>query len=92
MLNGTDTVGHTFKRAFYRVDGVTMYAFWVIWIAILIWTVFDVEAPKIKVFATLMIGLMGPFLYLMFGLMRFPGLVTAIAIAVINIKSLSAYF
>jgi hypothetical protein len=92
MLNGTDTVGHTFKRAFYRVDGVTMYAFWVIWIAILIWTVFDVEAPKIKVFATLMIGLMGPFLYLMFGLMRFPGLVTAIAIAVINIRFLSAYF
>jgi len=92
MLNGTDTVGHTFKRAFYRVDGVTMYAFWAIWIAILIWTVFDVEAPKIKVFATLMIGLIGPFLYLMFGLMRFPGLVTAIAIAVINIRSLSAYF
>lgn len=92
MLNGTDTVGHTFKRAFYRVDGVTMYAFWAIWIAILIWTVFDIEAPKIKVFATLMIGLIGPFLYLMFGLMRFPGLVTAIAIAVINIRSLSAYF
>lgn len=92
MLNGTDTIGHTFKRAFYRVDGVTMYAFWAIWIAILIWTVFDVEAPKIKVFATLMIGLIGPFLYLMFGLMRFPGLVTAIAIAVINIRSLSAYF
>lgn len=92
MLNGTDTVGHTFKRAFYRVDGVTMYAFWVIWIAISIWTVFDVEAPKIAVFATLMIGLNGPFLYLMFGLMRFPGLVTAIAIAVINIKFLSAYF
>lgn len=92
MLDGTDTVGHTFKRAFYRVDGVTMYAFWVIWIAISIWTVFDVEAPKIDVFATLIIGLIGPFFYLMLGLMRFPGLVTAIAIAVTNIRFLLAWF
>lgn len=92
MLNDTDTVGYAFKRAFYRVDGVTMYVFWVIWTGILIWTMFDAEASEIEVLAKLMIGLMSPFLYVLLGLKRIPGLLSALIIAAINVRFLSVYF
>lgn len=70
MFNDTDTVGYAFKRAFYRVDGVTMYVCWLIWAGILIWAMFDAEASRIEVLVKLMIGLMSPFLYVLLGLMR----------------------
>lgn len=92
MLNDTDTVGYAFKRAFYRVDGVTMYVFWVIWTGILIWTMFDAEASGMEVLGTLMIGLFSPFLYVLQGLMRMPGLLSALIIAVFNAWFLSVYF
>lgn len=88
MFNDTDTVGYAFKRAFYRVDGVTMYVCWVIWTGILIWTIFDAEASRIEVLGKLMIGLMSPFLYVLLGLMRIPGLLSALVIAAINIRFL----
>ena len=92
MFNDTDTVGYAFKRAFYRVDGVTMYVCWLIWAGILIWAMFDAEASRIEVLVKLMIGLMSPFLYVLLGLMRIPGLLSAVIIAAINIWFLSVYF
>lgn len=50
MLNDSDTVGHTFKRACYRVDGVTMYVCWAIWAGKSIWALFDPENPGIYIF------------------------------------------
>jgi hypothetical protein len=92
MFNDTDTVGYAFKRAFYRVDGVTMFVFWLIWSGIFIWAMFDAEASRIEVLVKLMIGLMSPFLYVVLGLMRIPGLLSAVIIAAINIRFLSVYF
>ena len=92
MFNDTDSVGFAFKRAFYRVDGVTMYIGWGIWLGVFIWSVFDREASKMEVVLKLVIGLIGPFFYVMFGLMRLPGLLSAIVIAATNIMFISAFF
>lgn len=43
MLNDSDTVGSAFKRAFYRIDGITMYACWAIWVGVLIWDLLGSE-------------------------------------------------
>jgi hypothetical protein len=88
MLNDTDTVRHTFKRAFYRVDGVTMYACWAIWVGILIWTLFGPEGAGLNALVILLAGLMNPFVYLLLGLMRAPGLITALVIAGLNVRFL----
>lgn len=85
MLNETDTVGHTFKRAFYRVDGVTMYVCWALWLGGFIWGLFDPARPEVLSLLIFMAGLMNPFLYLLHGLMRLPGLLSAIIIAGLNI-------
>lgn len=90
MLNETDTVGHTFKKAFYRVDGVTMYVFWAIWIAIWIWIVFDPNQPSIAAWLCFMVGMVNPFLFILFGLMRSPGLLTAFLIIGLNVRALLA--
>ncbi len=85
MLNGTDTVGHTFKRAFHRVDGVTMYVFWAIWNVIAIIKVFDTDAMKIEVVLMITIGFISPFFFIMLGLWRTSGLMSALIIAASNI-------
>ncbi|WP_447801166.1 hypothetical protein [Pseudomonas kilonensis] len=90
MLNETDTVGHTFKKAFYRVDGVTMYVFWAIWIAIWIWILFDPNQPSIAALLCFVVGMVNPFLFILFGLMRFPGLLTAFLIIGLNVRALLA--
>jgi hypothetical protein len=90
MLNESDTVGHTFKRAFYRVDGVTMYVCWAIWIGMLVHALFDPENPGIYILALIMLGLLNPFLFLLLGLWRLPGLLTALIIIGINIRFLVA--
>lgn len=92
MISGTDTVGSTFKRAFHRVDGVTMYIFWAIWIVISICTAFDAEASKIEVMAKLTIGFLSPLFFVMLGIWRAPGLLSALIIAGMNIKFLLAFF
>jgi hypothetical protein len=85
MLNETDTVGHTFKRAFYRVDGVTMYVCWALWLGGFIWGLFDPARPGVLSLIIFMCGLMSPFFYLILGLARLPSLLTAIIIAGFNI-------
>ncbi|AWY43826.1 hypothetical protein DKY63_29500 [Pseudomonas putida] len=92
MLNDTDSVGDTFKRAFYRVDGVTMYVFWAIWVGMSAWAIFDTQASKIEVIVKLMIGLLNPFLYVLQGLIRMPGLLSALIIAAINARFLFVHF
>lgn len=88
MLNETDTVGQTFKRAFFRVDGVTMYFFWAIWAGIMTKVLFDPSQPKIAVLVLFMVGMMNPILFIMMGLMRLPGLLTALVLAGLNVKGL----
>lgn len=86
MLNETDTVGHTFKRALYRVDGMTMYVCWALWLGGFIWGLFDPARPGELSLLIFMAGLMNPFVYLLLGLMRLPGLLTAIIITGFNIR------
>ena len=86
MLNDSDTVGHTFRRAFYRVDGVTMYVCWAIWIGKLIWALFDPQSSGIQIIVLIMIGLANPVLFVMLGLWRFPGLLAALIIMGVNIR------
>lgn len=91
MLNETDTVGHTFKKAFYRVDGVTMYVFWAIWGGLLILVLFDPAKSGAEAFALFMIGMLNPFLYIFLGVMRSPGLLTALALIFLNVRFLWAF-
>jgi len=90
MLNDTDTVGRTFKRAFFRVDGVTMYFFWAIWVGLLIWVLFDPAKSGAEAFALFMIGMLNPFLYIFLGVMRSPGLLTALILIFLNVRFLWA--
>ncbi|MCS3835577.1 hypothetical protein HNR03_000157 [Pseudomonas sp. JAI111] len=87
MFNDTDTVGYAFKRAFYRVDGVTMYVFLTIWAVIAAFSVFDEQASD--VFVELIFGSISPILYVVLGLTRLPGLVNALIIAAFNVRFLS---
>ncbi|PBP50307.1 hypothetical protein ALQ54_02733 [Pseudomonas syringae] len=91
MLNDSDTVGSAFKRAFYRVDGITMYACWAIWVGGLIWDLLGSEGSGIHTVVLILIGLLNPFLFLLLGLWRLPGLLTALIIIGINIKFLFAW-
>lgn len=91
MLNDSDAVGHTFRRAFYRVDGVTMYVCWATWIGVLIWALLDPENSGIYILVLILIGLLNPFLFLLLGLWRFPGLLTALIIVGINVRFLFAW-
>ncbi len=92
MLNETDTVGHTFKRAFFRVDGVTMYFFWAVWLGLMIWALFDPDRLRLAPWVFFLIGLLNPFLYILLGLMRSPGLLTALILIFFNVKFLLIYF
>jgi hypothetical protein len=91
MLNETDTVGHTFKRAFFRVDGVTMYFFWAIWAGLLIWVLFDSTKSGVEALVLFMIGMLNPFLYVFLGVMRLPGLLTALVLIFLNVRFLWAF-
>ncbi|SFB28535.1 hypothetical protein SAMN03159488_02783 [Pseudomonas sp. NFIX10] len=91
MLNEIDTVGHTFKRAFFRVDGVTMYFFWAIWAGFLIWALSDPAKPGAEALALFMIGMLNPFLYIFLGVMRSPGLLTALVLIFLNVRFLWAF-
>ena len=86
MLNESDAVGHTFKRAFYRVDGVTMCVCWALWMGYFFWGLFDPATSGLLSAIVFVGGLMNPFVYLILGLMRLPGLLTAIVIAGLNIR------
>ncbi|WP_226501462.1 hypothetical protein [Pseudomonas sp. MWU16-30322] len=89
MLNETDNVGQTFKRAFFRVDGVTMYFFWAVWLGLTIWTFFDPAPLRMAAWALFLLGLMlNPFIYVLLGVMRSPGLLTALIIIFFNVKFL----
>lgn len=88
MLNGTDTVGRTFKRAFFRVDGVVMYFFWALWIGIMAKVLFDPVQPGIAVLAVFLVGMMNPILFVLLGVMRSPGLLTALIIVGLNVRGL----
>jgi hypothetical protein len=92
MLNESDKVGHTFKRAFFRVDGVTMYFFLAIWLGLTIWAFFDPAPLRMAAWALFMIGLVSPFLYILLGVMRSPGLLTALIIIFFNVRFLSLFF
>lgn len=91
MLNETDTVGQTFKRAFFRVDGMTMYFFWAVWLGLTTWALFDPGPLRTPAWLLFIIGLLSPFLYILFGLMRLPGLLTALIIIFFNAKFLSVF-
>jgi hypothetical protein len=91
MLNETDTVGQTFKRALFRVDGVTMYFFWAVWLGLTIWALFDPAPLRMPAWLPFLIGLVSPFLYILFGVMRSPGLLTALVIIFINVKFLLVF-
>ncbi|MFJ2709747.1 MULTISPECIES: hypothetical protein [unclassified Pseudomonas] len=89
MLNESDKVVHTFKRAFFRVDGVTMYSFWAVWLGLTIWALFDPAPLRFPAWILFMIGaVLNPFIYVLLGVMRSPGLLTAIIIIFFNIKFL----
>lgn len=91
MLNETDTVGQTFKRAFFRVDGVTMYFFWAVWLGLTTWALFDPAPLRMPAWLPFLTGLVSPFLYILFGVMRSPGLLTALIIIFFNVKFLLVF-
>lgn len=89
MLNESDKVGHTFKRAFFRVDGVTMYFFWAVWAGLAIWALFDPVVIRFPAWSLVMIGtVFNPIFYVVLGVMRSPGLLTALIIIFFNVKFL----
>ncbi|WP_414892492.1 hypothetical protein [Pseudomonas serboccidentalis] len=89
MLNETDTVGQTFKRAFRRVDGVTMYFFWAVWLGLTIWALFDPAPLRFPAWILFILGMtLNPFIYVLLGVMRSPGPLTALIIIFFNVKFL----
>jgi len=89
MLNESDKVGHTFKRAFFRVDGVTMYLFWAVWLGLTVWALFDPAPLRFPAWLLFMTGtVFNPIFYVLLGVMRSPGLLTALIIIFFNVKFL----
>lgn len=88
MLNETDKVGDTFKRAFFRVDGVAMYFFWAVWMGLAVWQLFDPSKPKGVSLIFVVGGMMNPFIFLLFGVMRTPAPWTALLIVGLNVRFL----
>ena len=89
MLSESDKIGHTFKRAFFRVDGVTMYFFGAVWLGLTIWALFDPAPLRFPAWVLFMLGMtLNPFIYVLLGVMRSPGLLTALIIIFFNVKFL----
>lgn len=85
MLRPEDNVGTTFKQAFKRIDGVVMYiasAVFLVW-GIYHWCVHEDVWPLLIAVPFIFIN---GFLFIMMGLWRFPGLLSALVIAGLNIQ------
>lgn len=89
MLRDDDHVGEVFKRAFRRVDGLTMYCFIAIWALLSVWhwLAGDLQGSGFVVLSA-MICAMNAVLFVMFGLSGLPGLASALIIAGFNIRFL----
>jgi hypothetical protein len=87
LLREDDHLGPVLRRAFRRVDGMTMYVFIAAWLLrpVWQWLVGDWQGWAFVVLASLMC-LMNVFIYVMLGLSRLPGLLTALCIFAMNIR------
>jgi hypothetical protein len=87
LLREDDHLGPVLRRAFRRVDGVTMYCFMAAWLLrpVLQWLLGDWHGWLSAGFGVLMC-LMNLFIFVFMGLAGAPGLITAAFIIFVNIR------
>jgi len=87
LLREDDDLGPVLRRAFRRVDGVTMYVFIVAWLLrpVLQFAVGEWQGLAF-VLLSVLACLLNLFIFVLMGLSGAPGLVTAIVIIAINIR------
>lgn len=87
MLREDDHLGPVLRRAFHRVDGVTMYVFIAAWLLrpVWQWVIGDWHGFAFVLLSALAC-LLNLFIFVFMGLSGAPGLITAIVIIAINIR------
>jgi hypothetical protein len=87
LLREDDHLGPVLRRAFRRVDGVTMYVFIAAWLLrpVWQWLIGDWQGLAFVLLSALAC-LLNLFIFVFMGLSGAPGLITAIAIVAINIR------
>lgn len=84
MLNETDTVGATFRRAFRRIDGLVMYLAMAIWLIQGCYA-YAMHDNGMELFISCVIAGFNAVLFVWMGLSRFPGLLTALLLVAFNL-------
>lgn len=85
MLRPEDNVGTTFRRAFKRVDGVVMYIASAVFLMRGIYQ-WDVNGDIWPFLIAMQMIFLNGFLFIMMGLRGYPGLLSALIIAGMNVK------
>lgn len=87
MLREDDHLGPVLRRAFRRVDGITMYLFIAAWLLrpVWQWVAGDWQGGAF-VLLSAMACLLNLFIFIFMGLSGAPGLITAIFLVAINIR------
>jgi hypothetical protein len=87
LLREDDHLGPVLRRAFRRVDGVTMYVFIAAWLLRPVWQWVTGDWQGLAfVLLSALACLLNLFIFVFMGLSGAPGLITAIAIIAINIR------